>query len=124
MTTLWFLATALAGGLGAAARFAADGALNARIHTRLPLGTTMINIVGSFALGLVIGLAQAHGWAGSLVALIGTGFLGGFTTFSAAMVEAARRLHEHGHLGGVAPPLGTLAAGVAAAAAGLALGSL
>jgi CrcB protein len=119
-----FLALSLAGGLGAAARFAADGAISARLHAALPLGTMTVNVIGSFALGLLVSLGSNHGWTPSVVTVVGTGFLGGFTTFSAATVEAARRLHEHRALRDLALPLVTLVAAVTAAAAGLALGTL
>lgn len=84
------LLIALAGGLGAAARFLVDSLLS-RIAARFPLGTLVINVTGSFLLGLLTGSLMA-GAASEVVAIAGTGFLGGYTTFSTASVEGARLL--------------------------------
>ena len=83
------LLVALAGGLGAATRFWVDGTITQRNPTRFPLGTLLINVSGSLLLGLLVGWASGHA-AGDLVAIAGTGFLGGYTTFSTASVEAFR----------------------------------
>lgn len=80
------LLVALAGGAGAGARFVVDGALTHRTSARLPVATLIINVSGSLLLGV---LAQWGASQGSAVAttVLGVGFLGGFTTFSAASVE-------------------------------------
>ena len=76
---------ALAGGLGAALRFIVDGVVARWVRGSVPLGTFAVNVTGSFVLGLVV----ASTTAGSDVrAVVGTGLLGGYTTFSAASVEA------------------------------------
>ncbi|WP_035833505.1 fluoride efflux transporter FluC [Jonesia quinghaiensis] len=83
------LAIAVAGGVGAAVRFIIDGIVAThRPPGALPLGTFLINVVGAFALGLVVNTVGA--WAGweNLTLVVGTGLLGGFTTFSTASVEA------------------------------------
>ncbi len=115
------LAAALAGGLGAGARYLLDAVLTPRLHPRLPLATLVINVVGSFLLGLLL----ASGFGGpSAQHVLGVGFLGGFTTFSAASAEMVRlalagRIRAAAALGAA-----MLAASVLAAAAGLWLGSL
>jgi len=54
----WVIAmVAGAGGLGAATRFILDGLITSRVHTRIPLGTMVINVSGSFLLGLLTGVA-------------------------------------------------------------------
>jgi CrcB protein len=80
---------ALAGGLGAVARFVADW-LVGRARSAPPFtGTFLVNVVGSCALGLAYG-------SGHLVqAVVGAGFLGGFTTFSAASLEVVRLAQGH-----------------------------
>lgn len=80
------LLVALAGGAGAGARFVVDGALSDRLRVRLPVATLIINVSGSFLLGV---LTQWGLMGGSVttVAVLGVGFLGGFTTFSTASVE-------------------------------------
>lgn len=76
----------LAGGFGAVVRFAVDTSIKSRVRTAAPVGTITINLVGSFLLGLATGLLVS-GAVGRLVAVAGTGFCGGFTTFSTASVE-------------------------------------
>ena len=70
---------ALAGGLGAMTRLAVDRCVSARWNG---WGVTVVNISACFLLGLAA--SSLHGWHYALVA---TGFLGGYSTFSTAMVE-------------------------------------
>jgi CrcB protein len=119
MTALLVLAVAAAGGVGAVARLVLDGFLRARVRIAYPLGTTVINVTGSFLLGLVTGLALAHGLPAEWRAVLGTGFLGGYTTFSTASVETVR-LVQAGRPGLAAlNALGTLGLTLLAAAAGV-----
>jgi CrcB protein len=90
MSPLLLAAVAVAGGLGAAARFALDGALRSRLQGALPVGTVLVNLSGSFVLGLLAGLTAAAVLPDAARAVVGTGFLGGYTTFSAASVETER----------------------------------
>ena len=80
----------LAGGLGAATRFVVDGVVARHNRWPLPLGTVVINISGSLLLGVVTGLAMRHTGLTDLKLVAGSGFLGGYTTFSTASVEAVR----------------------------------
>lgn len=124
MTTLLL---ALAGGLGAAARFIADAFVARHNPFRVPLGTLLINVTGSLLLGLLTGVL-ALGSPGSadatVKAVLGTGFCGGYTTFSTASVEAARLWAAEGRGTGIRYAAVTLVASVAAAALGLAVGRL
>ena len=86
MTPLLFLVVALAGGLGATLRLVLDGLVQARVHTTLPLGTLLINVVGSFVLGWLTGGLFARGASSVLKAALGPGLLGSFTTFSAVIL--------------------------------------
>ncbi len=114
----------LAGSLGAAARFIADGTIRTRISTRAPMGTMAINVAGSLLLGVLTGLVVFHHASSTLTLVAGTGFCGGFTTFSTASFEAIR-LIQQGELQAAALSTGVTVAGtLAAAAAGLALTSL
>lgn len=88
----------LAGGLGAVSRFVLDAVIRGRVDTRWPVGTMVINVLGSFALGLLTAAVLHHGLASSWKLVLGTGFLGGFTTFSTACVETVR-LVEGGRSG-------------------------
>ncbi|GAA1046306.1 fluoride efflux transporter FluC [Rothia amarae] len=95
MNFLLFLGVFISGGAGAWLRFTLDGAAKkTTLGQRVPLGTFLINFTGSFLLGALTGatgmLAGLFGddIVHTFVLLAGTGFLGGFTTFSTAMVDA------------------------------------
>lgn len=125
MTVPVFLALALAGGLGAVSRFVLDGVITARAPrgTGLPLGTIAINVTGSFVLGLVTGLATAELLAPGWHAVVGSGFLGGYTTFSTASFETIRLLQEGRRGAAVGKGLGVLVLATGAAAVGILLGT-
>ncbi len=82
------LLVAVGGAAGASARHLV-GLMSIRAFgTEFPAGTFIVNIVGCLAMGLFVGLL-AHRFQGSqaLRLLIATGFLGGFTTFSAFSLD-------------------------------------
>ena len=80
------VAVALLGGLGSVARVLVDEAVRAHFGAAFPWGLLVVNLTGSFALGLVVGLG-AHGDA---LRLAGIGLLGGYTTYSAWMLDSHR----------------------------------
>lgn len=121
---LLFVLVALAGGVGAAARFVVDGLVRDRTRTDYPLGTMVVNVTGSLLLGVLTGLGLAHLASDQVVLVVGTGLLGGYTTFSTASLETVRLLQAGRHAASLVASLGMLAATVAAAAAGLWLGQL
>ncbi|MDQ0756593.1 CrcB protein [Arthrobacter sp. B3I4] len=124
MNILTIVLLGVAGGLGAGTRFVVDGLVRARLRTALPVGTIAINVTGSFLLGLVAGAVIVHAAPVELQAIAGTGFLGGYTTFSTASFETVR-LVQSGRTGlALLNGLGTAVAAVGAAAAGLALAAL
>lgn len=119
------LLVALAGGLGAVTRFVVDAEIGRRTpRFGIPLGTAVINVTGSFLLGWITGWWATHGGDPGLKLALGTGFMGGYTTFSTASVEAARLLRAGEgwrlalHAGGM------LILGLAGAWCGLLLGGL
>lgn len=115
------LSLGLAGACGAVARFLAVEVVAKRWTGDFPLGTFLVNLSGAFLLGLVVTVGAAPATAPARL-LLGTGFLGGYTTFSTLSFEthALRRrgLFQHA----VANASATLLCGMAAAALGLALG--
>ncbi|HEV7622526.1 MAG TPA: fluoride efflux transporter CrcB [Amnibacterium sp.] len=115
---------AVSGGLGAVARYLLDLAIRSRIGTAFPAGTALINLSGSLLLGLLVGLADAGAVPTALRLVAGTGFLGGYTTFSAASVETVALVAARRRVAAVANGVGVPIACVLLAAAGLALGSL
>ncbi|MFG6496586.1 fluoride efflux transporter CrcB [Fictibacillus sp. UD] len=74
---------ATGGFFGAISRAAASKKINQYNKRELPLGTLLVNLAGSFLLGILIGININH----SLFLLFGTGFLGAFTTFSTFKLE-------------------------------------
>lgn len=116
------LLISVAGGLGAVARFVLDGVIKARTSMRLPWGTTVINVTGSLLLGVVTGLAMEQTLSERWHLVLGTGFLGGYTTFSTASFESVRLVQERRRRAALVNGLGLVVASTAAAAAGLWLG--
>ncbi|MFT4188658.1 MAG: CrcB family protein [Aeromicrobium sp.] len=120
MSALVPVAVAVAGGVGSAGRYLVDQAVTARHSRRFPWGIVVVNLTGSFALGLVVGLAARH-LSDDVALVVGVGLLGGYTTFSTATVDTVRLLSDRRHLTAGLHGLGVLAACVGLAALGLAL---
>ncbi|OIH93353.1 fluoride efflux transporter CrcB [Curtobacterium sp. MCBA15_001] len=121
MNPLELLLVAVGGGVGAALRFVLDGAVKTR-GSGFPLGTMVINVSGSLVLGLLTGLGQAGTLPLGFVAVLGTGMMGGYTTFSTASVETVRLLQAGKTGRAVLNGLGMLVVSVGAAWLGLLLG--
>lgn len=120
MNPVEIAALLVGGGLGAGARYLMDGAIMRGRSGVFPLGILMVNVLGSFLLGLLTGLGPAV--APVWVSILGVGVLGGFTTFSTVSVETAL-LAERGRRDWAWINLvGTLVLSLVAAAAGLLIG--
>jgi len=118
------LLVALAGGAGAVLRVLLIHHLGLRRSDPLPVGTMVVNASGSLVLGLFTGLALYHGLGPHVLAVIGAGLCGGYTTWSTASWETIHLLHT-GHRGeAVVYTLGGLAVCLAAAAGGIGLMAL
>ena len=94
MSLVVVLGVGLLGAVGAIARFLLDGAVSSRLGRAFPYGTLAVNLSGAFAFGVLAGAALS----GDALRLAGTGFLGGYTTFSTWMLET-HRLAEDGRMG-------------------------
>jgi CrcB protein len=116
VTALWI---ALAGSAGALARFLLDGAVRSRWAPNFPWATLVINVSGSLLLGVLTGLVLFRGDPTDLRLIIGTGFCGGYTTFSTASFETIRLLQRGSIAAAVGNMSGTLALTVGAGALGL-----
>lgn len=116
MITVW---VALAGGGGAMARYVVDSWARRALATDFPVGTMAINVSGSLVLGVLTGLVIAHGAATDLRTIAGTGFCGGYTTFSAASVESIRLAQQRRWSSFAAYTAGSLMLALAAAGLGL-----
>lgn len=118
------LAVALAAGFGAVARYVLDQIVEHKTSGTFPTGTQVVNLSGSLLLGVVVGLGLHHGLPKGPTVVIGVGFAGGYTTFSTWAWESLA-LHEDGAPGqAVVNALGSFAAGLLVAAAGLGLALL
>ncbi|ORA58615.1 fluoride efflux transporter CrcB [Mycobacteroides franklinii] len=112
----------LAGALGAVLRFVVDSAVKHRRTPRFPWTTLFINLTGSALIGLLSGLVVFHHATPQLLVVLGTGFCGGYTTFSTASVESVRLIEQRQWSLALYNTVGTLLGTVGACAAGLALG--
>ena len=83
----WFLVFA-GGGLGAMARHGVNRAGLALLGPGFPWWTLAVNVLGSFLIGLLAGLSGAMEAGPNARLFLVTGFLGGFTTFSAFSLGA------------------------------------
>ncbi|EKU45665.1 MULTISPECIES: fluoride efflux transporter CrcB [Brevibacterium] len=124
MTPLLFAGIAVAGGIGAAARMVLDGLIRSRLAGATPWGTIAINVSGSLVLGFLTGLAAGNLLPTEWFLIIGTGFLGGYTTFSTASYETIRLLEQRAWWASAMSGLGTLVLATTAAGLGLLLGGL
>jgi CrcB protein len=114
---------ALAGGLGAVSRYVVDGLVRSRVSASFPVGTVLINVSGSFVLGVVTGLVLARAAPEALRLVVGTGFCGGYTTFSTASFETVRLVEQRRVALALLNAVGTLVVTVSVGAAGLWLGT-
>lgn len=121
--TTW-LAISIGAVLGANARFLLGGWIAERLGTGFPFGTLVINVTGSFLIGIVLVVANerlAPDWFRPLLAI---GFLGSYTTFSTFSYETLA-LVETGSIGAAAANVGvSVAASLLGVYAGAALARL
>jgi CrcB protein len=89
-----WIALTLAGGAGAVGRALLTHAINVRVGRTFPYGTLAVNLSGAVALGVLSGA----GASATVLAIAGTGLLGGYTTFSTWMYET-QHLAAGGHRG-------------------------
>jgi CrcB protein len=117
------LLVALAGAIGALARWGLASWVQERAGDGFPWGVLAANVVGAFLFGLVFALATDRGWIGerTRVVLL-TGFLGAFTTFSTLAFDTTRLLREAEWFDAAANYLGHGVAGIVAVLLGMALG--
>ncbi len=113
--------TLLFGAAGAASRFIVDASVKRRWSSRFPWATFSINATGSFLLGLVAGAVLFRHQPVAWQTIIGTGFCGGYTTFSTASFETVRLAEQKLRVMALVNALGSLVTSVAVCGAGLAL---
>ena len=118
MSPLVWVAVLLIGGTGSVLRFVVDSAISSRVSVDFPLGTFVINVSGSLALGFLSGLALS----GPQYLLAGTAAIGSYTTFSTWMLESQRLVEEREYRTLAVNIGASLALGVGAATLGHLIG--
>jgi CrcB protein len=106
-----WVAVAVGGAIGSVARFWLTGAMTALTGPRFPWGTLLINVLGSFVIGLVAGITLTQeriAMHPDVRIFLMTGICGGFTTFSAFSLQTLELLQS----GDVVPAFGYAAGSV------------
>ena len=116
-TAVWI---AVGGALGTLARFGLAGLIN---QSGYPWGTVAVNILGSFALGVLAGLWGAEHTANHQLAM-SIGLLGGFTTFSTFALDTIRLWESGSTALAMATVVVSVVAGIGSALLGIALGRM
>ena len=93
-----YLMVGIGGFLGSVLRFWLGSFIGGRLGARFPYGTFVVNVTGSFLIGMVLAVlaTKAH-WSPNWRYLIPIGFIGGYTTFSAFEYETLQ-LFQDGQL--------------------------
>ncbi|MCF8609447.1 CrcB family protein [Gordonia sp. HY285] len=107
----------VAGALGSVLRFVVDDASRQRWPAAFPGPVFAINVTGSLLIGVVAGVVMFHGASSDWSAVVGTGFCGGYTTFSTSVLDTVRTGGRRGLLYAML----TLVGSVGACAIGLAI---
>jgi len=115
---LTLLLVMIGAALGAPSRWLLDQAIQNRRDSVFPIGTWTINISGSLLLGVILGATAFGPGSAQLVALAGTGFCGGFTTYSTFGFETVRLTEEGSYLEAGLNIVTSLTFGLIAALAG------
>lgn len=120
---LSMLIVALGGAAGSVARFLVGQWSLRQFGPAFPWGTLIVNVVGSFAIGFLVELvARRLNASAEMRLLLVTGFLGGFTTFSAFSLDALALLERGATAAAMIYVLVSVLVSLAAVVAGLALG--
>lgn len=90
-----YLAVGVGGFVGSVARFWLASYVGQRMGARFPYGTFLINVSGSFLIGLVMSiLTERTQLSAVYLYLIPIGFIGGYTTFSTFEFETLRAIQD------------------------------
>ena len=117
-----YLIVFLGAGIGGALRHGANVGAAKLFGYGFPYGTVIVNVGGSFLMGLLAGYFAFRPGIGQHMRLfLTTGVLGGFTTFSAFSLDAALLVERHAYGVAAGYAVGSVAASVAALFFGLAI---
>jgi len=118
------LFVSLLGGVGAGARYLIDRLISGRFGRSIPYGTMTVNVLGSLLAGIVVGTTAYEVHSPTTVALLLTGFLGGFTTASTLSLEVVELLDDRRFAKATFVTFGTMLIAIAAAGLGVGIGRL
>jgi CrcB protein len=113
---LWVCA---GGALGAGGRYLVGLLLARSVGVGFPWGTLTVNVVGSFLLGFLMQATEGGSWRPEMRLALGTGALGGFTTYSTFNLEALRMVERGAAVEAVAYGVATVVGALVAGALGL-----
>ena len=119
MTVAVWTGVVLIGGIGAVLRFLVDRAVSRRVARAFPFGTLVVNLSGALLLGFISGVALSP----HLALLVGTAFVGSYTTFSTWMLESQRLGEERQVIAAFANIAVSVVLGLAAAWLGQSVGA-
>jgi len=103
-----WLAVGIGGAAGSVVRYGLARWAGKTFEGIFPWGTLLVNLGGAFLMGVLTGIHPAPLW----MLLIGTGFMGGLTTFSTWMLESVRLVEEGEWIRGFGNLTGTLTVGL------------
>ena len=110
----------IGGFFGAICRYLITSYFQRKLSRKIPLGTLAVNWIGSFLLGYLLGITEDN----ELTLLLGTGFMGAFTTFSTFNLEAVKLLASKEKTAGIIYIAITYTGGILLAFLGLAAGKI
>jgi CrcB protein len=113
----------VAGACGAVLRYLVDHTVQRRARRAFPLGTLVINVSGSFVLGLLTASALHHGVSTAWLTVAGTGLIGAYTTFSTFAFDTVRLAEAERWRPALVNVALSIGLGLGAAALGLVVGS-
>ena len=117
-----YLIVFIGAGIGGALRHGVNVAATRLFGYGFPYGTLIVNVLGSFVMGLLAGFfVYRAGVPQHMRLFLTTGILGGFTTFSTFSLDAALLIERHSFGMAVGYVVGSVAAGLAALFFGLAV---
>jgi fluoride exporter len=114
----------VAGAVGAVLRYLVDHLVQPHSRSGFPLGILVVNLTGSLVLGGLVGSASHQGISPAWLTVVGTGLIGAYTTFSTFTFDTVRLTEDGRWRVSLLNLVVSLGAGLGAAVAGLALGSL
>jgi len=117
---LKYLMVGLGGCLGSILRFWLGSYIGGRLGSRFPYGTFVINVTGSFLIGMILTiLAEKTQWSPNWRYLIPIGFIGGYTTFSTFEYETFRLVQDGQMVTAMLNVVGSVVIGFAGVWAGM-----